>query len=274
MKRFTDANRKLWDARVPAHARSDFYDLDSFKAGAPALKPLELEELGDVDGKSLLHLQCHFGQDTLDWARRGARVTGIDFSSQAIDRAKSLAQEINLPATFVESDIDSLPDNLSGSFDIVFTSYGVVMWLPDIRRWAEVVAHFLKPGGTFYIVEFHPVSWIFDEESETLKVKYPYFNSGEPLALPSTGSYADPGGSSGTFTEYSWCHSLADIVTALIDAGLHLAYVHEFPYTSYPQFPQLMDRQPDGTFRLKNGDGSVPLMFSIQATKGPGPEQA
>ncbi|MBD3868589.1 MAG: methyltransferase domain-containing protein [Acidobacteria bacterium] len=267
MKRFTDANRTMWDARVPAHKKSEFYDVESFKGGAPALKPLELKELGDVKGKSLLHLQCHFGQDSLDWARRGAKVTGIDFSPRAIDTAKSLAQEMNLPATFVESDIDSLPDNLGGSFDIVFTSYGVVMWLPDIRRWGEVVAHFLKPGGTFYIVEFHPTSWIFDEESEILKVKYPYFNDGEPLALPSTGSYADPDGSTGTFTEYSWCHSLADVLNALINAGLKLEYVHEFPYTSYPQFPNLMNLQDDGTYRLKEGDGSVPLMYSIRAVK-------
>lgn len=268
MKRFTDANRKLWDARVSAHEKSDFYNVEAFKAGAPALKSLEIEELGDVDGKSLLHLQCHFGQDSLDWARRGARVTGIDFSPNAIAAARSLASMMDLPATFVESDIDSLPDNLDGAFDIVFTSYGAVMWLPDIRRWAEVVAHFLKPGGTFYIVEFHPVSWIFDEEAEKLEVKYPYFNSGEPLALPSTGSYADPDGTTGTFTEYSWCHNLADIVTALIDAGLRLQFVHEFPYSSYPQFPQLMAEQPDGTFRLINGDGSVPLMYSIRAAKG------
>ncbi len=267
MKRFTDANRTLWDARVEAHVRSEFYDVESFKAGAAALKPLETEELGDVNGKSLLHLQCHFGQDSLDWARRGARVTGVDFSSKAIAAARSLAAEIDLPATFVESDIAALPDNLDGAFDIVFTSYGVVMWLADIRRWAEVIHHFLKPGGTFYIAEFHPVSWIFDEQAERLEVKYPYFNSGEPLSLPATGSYADPDGNSGTFTEYSWCHSLADIVTALIDAGLKLEFVHEFPYASYPQFPDLMERQENGTYRLKDGDGSVPLMFSIRAKK-------
>ncbi len=267
MKRFTDANRTLWDARVSAHEKSTFYDNEAFKQGAPALKPLELHELGDVRGKSLLHLQCHFGQDSLDWARRGAKVTGVDFSGEAIRTAKTLATEMELDATFVESDVLALPDHLTGRFDIVFTSYGVVMWLPDIRRWGEVIHHFLKPGGTFYIVEFHPISWIFDEESEALEVKYPYFNSGEPLALPSTGSYADPDGTTGTFTEYSWCQSLADIVNSLIDAGLQLEYVHEFPYTSYPQFPHLMDMQPDGTFRLKDGDGSVPLMFSIRAKK-------
>ena len=267
MKRFTEANRRLWDARTPAHRKSEFYDVERFKGGATALKPLELEELGDVSGKSLLHLQCHFGQDSLDWVRRGAQVTGVDFSGKAIQAARSLASEMDLAADFVESDIMELPDNLAGSFDIVFTSYGVVMWLPDIRRWAEVIHHFLKPGGTFYIVEFHPASWIFDEESESLQVKYPYFNSGEPLALPSTGSYADPAGSSGTFTEYSWCHSLADIVTALIDAGLDLQFVHEFPFTSYPQFPKLMVQGKDGYWRLENGDGSVPLMFSIRATR-------
>ncbi len=267
MKRFTDANRTLWDARVSVHEKSEFYDLPAFKAGAPALKPLELEELGAVDGKTLLHLQCHFGQDSLDWARRGATVTGVDFSGQAIGLARSLAAEMNLQAEFVESDIDSLPDNLTGEFDIVFTSYGALMWLPDIRRWAEVVARFLKPGGTFYVAEFHPASWIFDEEAEKLEVKYPYFNTGEPLALPSTGSYADPDGSSGTFMEYSWCHSLADIITALIDAGLTLEFIHEFPYSIYPQFPKLMEEREDGYWRLKEGDGSLPLMFSIRAVK-------
>ena len=154
------------------------YDVESFKAGKLSLHPLELEEVGDVSGKSLLHLQCHFGKDTLSWARLGATVTGADFSDEAIGYARELSKEIGVPATFVLSDILDLPNALTGQFDIVFTSFGAIYWLPDIWKWGQVVGHFLKPGGTFYIAEMHPTAYIFEntKEDHELRVTYPLFN--------------------------------------------------------------------------------------------------
>lgn len=166
------ANKKVWDALTGPHLLSEFYDVEGFKAGNDWLRPLEIEEMGDVHGKTLLHLQCHFGQDTLSWGRRGAIVTGVDFSDEAIDYARKLSKETGIKADFICSDIYALPEILDQQFDIVFTSYGVLTWLPDLKRWAEVVAHFLKPGGFFYIVEIHPILYIIGyEPNPELRVK-------------------------------------------------------------------------------------------------------
>jgi SAM-dependent methyltransferase len=263
-----EANRRHWDEVVSIHAASDFYDVASFKAGASGLNQLELEEVGDVKGKSLLHLQCHFGQDTLSWAREGAIVTGVDFSEQAIDTARALAADIDTDARFVVSNLYSLPDNLTGQFDIVFTSYGVLGWLPDISRWGQVVAHFIRPGGTFYIVEFHPFAWVFDDApgATALDVRYSYFPSPEPLRSDDDGTYVDRTAQLEHRTTYNWAHPLGEIVGALIDAGLHIEFLHEFPFSPYQCWP-FTEVAADGTARLTSHDGSVPLLFSIRATK-------
>lgn len=266
--RYLEANRRHWDEVVPIHAGSDFYDVASFKAGKTVLNPLELEELGDVQGKSLLHLQCHFGLDTLAWAREGAAVTGVDFSERAIETARALAAEIGVDARFEASDLYSLPDRLTGQFDIVFTSYGVLGWLPDVSSWAQVVAHFVRPGGTFYIVEFHPFAWVFDDapEATDLNVRYAYFPSAEPLKFEDDGTYADQTAQLEHRATYSWQHTLGDIVTALIDAGLRIEFLHEFPFSPYDCWP-FTEAVGDRTVRLKTHDGCVPLLFSIKATK-------
>ena len=177
MDDYLKANRENWNERTPIHARSEFYDVEGFKAGRSTLTSIELEEVGEVAGRSLLHLQCHFGLDTMSWARLGAKVTGVDFSDQAIALARSLSKETGIEADFVLSDIYELPDVLDEQYDIVFTSFGVLNWLPDLKKWAQVIARFLKPGGTFYIVEFHPFADVFDEESDAveLRLHYPYF---------------------------------------------------------------------------------------------------
>ena len=143
--------------------------------------------MGEVRGKSLLHLQCHFGLDTLSWAREGAQVTGMDFSPEGIRIARGLAEELNIPARFICCDLYDLPEHLDETFDRVFTSYGVLCWLPDIPRWAQIVGHFLKPGGVFYIAEFHPFSNVFknDGDETSLELAYPYFNT-EPWRSPWT----------------------------------------------------------------------------------------
>src|SRR5205823_6481205 len=162
MDEYIEANRKHWDELVSIHVKSAFYTVDSVRQGRTSLHPLEIEELGDVRGKRLLHLQCHFGLDTLSWARLGAAVTGADFSDEAIRTARELASELQIPATFVLSNLYDLPGALDGQFDVVYTSHGVLGWLPDIAGWARVAAHFVKPGGFFYVAEIHPVAQVFE----------------------------------------------------------------------------------------------------------------
>ena len=263
---FIDTNRSLWDGWTKLHAASAFYDVEGFKEGNSTLMPVEREELGEVAGKSLLHLQCHFGLDTLSWAREGAVVTGVDFSPEAIDLARSLSAELDIPATFLCANIYDLPEAPEAQFDIVFTSYGVLTWLPDLDRWAQVVARYLKPGGIFYLVEFHPVISMLDDDGERLA--YPYFIADEPLQFESEGSYAAPEDDVKR-TAYEWPHSLAEVVMALLNAGLRLEHLHEFPYSTYP-FPEYLDKDAPDRYVWKDRTVTVPLMFSVKALREEG----
>ena len=256
------ANRDLWNAWTRLHIDSDFYAVDAFRAGQTTLKSVELEALGDVTGKTLLHLQCHFGLDTLSWAREGAVVTGMDFSEDAIATAQSLSEELAIPATFIQSNVYNLPDVLDETFDIVFTSYGVLPWLPDLHRWAQVVTHFLKPGGTFYLVEFHPFLETLDEEGKHFA--YPYFGAQQPLRFETAGSYAAASDFVGT--SYEWTHPLGDVVTALLDAGLTLHYLREFPFSTYAYPPYLVQTAPD-RYSWPDDHPALPLMYAIKATR-------
>ena len=257
-------NRANWNERTPVHAASDSYDLDGFRAGQITLTDVERSEVGDVSGKTLLHLQCHFGLDTMSWARLGARTTGVDFSEDAIGLARGLNEELGLGVRFIQSNIYDLPDALDEQFDIVFTSYGVLNWLPDIGRWAEVVSDHLKPGGVFYIVEFHPFAAVFEaSEAGDMVPTYGYFHhelsfeGGEP-------SYAGEGIIESP--TYQWQHSLGDIVSALVDAGLRIEFLREFPFNCYRLHP-VMERGDDGWWRLPKHNESFPQMFSVRATK-------
>ena len=220
----------------------------------------------------LLHLQCHFGLDTLSWARLGAIVTGVDFSGRAIELARSLAAELALPAIFVQSPIDELEARLSGAFDIVFTSYGAIEWLGDLDVWACTIAHFLAPGGTFYMVELHPLARTLDDldEHPELRVVAPYFPASKPRRLRIHGSYADPDAPLEHDVAYGWSHSFAEILNALIGAGLRLEYLHEFPYSVVP-FSRSMKRAADGWYYLPGGRRDVPFLFSLRASKAGGP---
>ncbi|HYY94022.1 MAG TPA: methyltransferase domain-containing protein [Pyrinomonadaceae bacterium] len=267
MNEYVESNRSLWDGWTRLHAHSEFYDLEGFKAGRSSLKPVELAEVGDVRGRSLLHLQCHFGQDTLSWARLGARVTGVDFSDEAISLARALSEELHIPARFIRSDIYDLPSALRDRFDIVFTSYGVLSWLPDLDRWAEIAAHFLKAGGFFYIVDAHPIFGMVNFEGTALE--YGYFHSSEPVELESHGSYASGDAEGFSHPEYNWEHSLSDVVNAVIGAGLRLEFLHEFPYIWYiPSYVSLEEFEP-GKGRLKGHLGMLPHMFSLRAAREP-----
>ncbi len=193
MNKYMNSNLKLWEKLTAVNVKSRMYDVEGYKQGKTSLKSLELSELGDVKGKSLLHLQCHFGMDTLSWARNGAEVTGVDFSPSAIETARQLASELNINAEFINCDIFDLPKHLDRQFDIVYTSYGVLCWLADLDKWGKLIARYLKPGGTFYIVEMHPVLNIFNNEitEARLEVKHSYFHSEEPMEWMADCSYAD-----------------------------------------------------------------------------------
>ncbi len=268
MDDFMRANRDLWDELTPIHVASRLYDVDGFRAGQSSLTPVELEEVGDVTGLRLLHLQCHFGLDTLSWARLGAEVTGVDFSSQAIAAARRLAADVAIPARFVEANIYDLPDLLpQQQFDIVYTSYGVLLWLPDIPRWARLVARLLAPGGRLHLVEFHPLSMIFDtsQDVKSLNVVSGYFHEPEPQRWePEGGSYADRDAVV-TNPSHEWMHPVSEVIQALLDAGLELESFREYPYTPWEQFAML-EKGADGYYRMP-GPHALPLLYSVRAVK-------
>ncbi|HTN87142.1 MAG TPA: class I SAM-dependent methyltransferase [Sorangium sp.] len=259
-----DANRAAWNERTRVHLASRFYDLASFRAGASSLKPIELEQVGDVRGKTLLHLQCHFGQDTLSWARQGARVTGLDLSDEAIKAARALAEELSLDARFVEANTYDAPAALGGeTFDIVFTSYGVLGWLPDMGRWARAAAACLKPGGVLHLVEFHPVVWTYDDAFE--HIAYAYDGQGEPIMTEQTGTYADRSAPV-KLQEVGFNHGIGTVVTALLDAGLTLERLREFDWSPYDIFPD-MEEGPAGQFRMKKFGRRLPLVYALAARR-------
>ena len=267
MKKYMQANQKLWDEKVAVHVGSEFYDVPGFVAGDSSLYPVEEEEIGGlVKGKTLLHLQCHFGMDTITWARRGAIPTGVDFSEKGIEQARKLAGELGVDARFIHSNIYDLPDVLDETFDIVFTSYGVLAWLPDLKAWGQLIGCYLKPGGFFYMVELHPFSMVFEDDPEgTIKVDVPYFHEDEPIEWEVEGTYADLDAKMETEKEYEWLHSMSDIVGGLLDAGLQIDYLHEFDYTVFQHFKML--NKEGRLYTQPEGFPKIPLLFSLMAHK-------
>jgi 2-polyprenyl-3-methyl-5-hydroxy-6-metoxy-1,4-benzoquinol methylase len=259
---FFEANRVHWNARTAIHRDSAFYDLAAFKAGKTSLNAIELEELGDVKGKSLLHLQCHFGMDTLSWARLGATVTGVDLSDEAIELANNLRTELQLDARFICCNIYDLEVHLDQQYDIVFTSYGTIGWLPDLDKWAALVSRYLKPGGIFYIADFHPVLWMLNDELTAFE--YNYFNT-DVIAVENSGTYADRDAPIKT-KEYGWNHPFSEIFSALIKHGLRIQQLHEFPFSPYNCF-QNLEQGPDGYWRIIGMNEKMPMLYSIKAVK-------
>ena len=257
------ANLDAWNQMAGIHVNSRMYRLPEFKAGENVLMPIELSEVGDVLGKSLLHMQCHFGLDTMSWSRLGANVTGVDFSDKAIALARSISAELKIPARFLQSNIYDAPDILHEQFDIVFTSYGALCWLPDIRRWAEIAAGFVKPGGFFYIAEFHPLTQMSANSAGTTKLEFEisYFHAAM-REYPPGPDYSDHSKIvSGT---HEWMYRIGDVVSALAATGLRIEYLHEFAECIYPHFP-FMKQGGDGLWHIE-GD-PIPTIFSIKATK-------
>jgi SAM-dependent methyltransferase len=262
LNKYLNNNRQMWNEFASLHSKSKFYDVEGFKKGKNTLTFIEKKELGDVSGKSLLHFQCHFGLDTMSWARLGAQVTGVDFSEKAIQLAQALASDLSINARFIQSSIYDLPRMLDDKFDIVFTSYGILCWLPDLKEWGRVISRFLKASGIFYMVEFHPIRSMFDDDGN---MKEPYFHMEEPIKYEGTGSYAEPTADF-KHVSYEWLHSLADVVNALIEAGLRIEFLHEFPFSTYGDLPFLEQRE-DGLWYHRDRDIKIPLMFSTMASK-------
>ena len=265
-----EPNREFWDERVPIHVGSDFYDVERFKAGASTLRPFEIEEMGSVEGESLVHLQCHFGLDSLSWAGRGAAVVGVDFSAPAVDAANALATELALDAHFVAADVYEAAAALDGEqFEIVYTGLGALNWLPDLRRWAGVVAALLSPGGFIYLSEFHPITWALSDDD--LCVERSYFHDDEGIEFDDPGTYADLSAQTSHNATHEWAHSLAEVVGALLDAGLRLELFNEHDYTLFPRWPFLVeDREAleaGSVYRLPEDMPRLPLMYSLRARR-------
>ncbi len=257
-------NQAMWDARVPLHTASDWYDLEGFRAGRLALDDLELAGVGDVEGRTLLHLQCHFGLGTLSWSRLGADATGIDFSAEAITQASSLARELNLPTHFEQAEVSTC--RLGRTFDICFTSWGVLMWLPDLAAWARTIAAHLRLGGEFFVAEGHPHLFIWDDQRDGAGYlpRNPYFRHREPVVDPEASTYVDTSHRIG-HPQYRWNHPISEVVTALADAGLRITELVEHPRLPWQPLPWMIpDRQP-GWWRIDQDP--FPLSFTLKAVK-------
>lgn len=253
---YLDINKRTWDKNTQIHLESKFYDVDAFIQGKSSLNPIELAQIGDVKEKSLLHLQCHFGLDSLSWARLGAKVTGVDLSSQAIESANALAKELQVKASFINDDIYSFGEKNTQTYDIVYTSYGVLCWLPDLDLWANCIAKALKQGGEFHLVEFHPVN--------DLLSGYSYFPSTEPDIEEET-TYTENCGDEKS-TMVTWPHSLAEVLSALIKVGITIDELNEYPYSPYECFDNLQYVAGSGYCR-KEQQQLVPLVYAIKGRK-------
>jgi SAM-dependent methyltransferase len=260
----TDISKNIdhWNKRVATHMFSKMYNLDAFLGGKTSLNKTELEELGSVKGKSLCHLQCHFGQDTLSWAREGAKVTGLDFSDLAVEAAKDLSIQTGIPAKFVCANVLDAAKAIDSKFDSVFTSYGTIGWIPELETWAKQIYQLLNQNGVFYMVDFHPVVWMFN--NDLTEIEYSYFNV-QKIEETEIGTYADKEADI-VSQSVGWNHPISEIVSALINAGLKLEFIHEFGFTWYDIFPDLEPRTEGGFTHKKYGE-KMPMMYSIKCTK-------
>ena len=264
-----DVNRRRWDEAAPIHAASDFYNVAGFKAGKDMLGAIEAAEIGDVAGKRLVHLQCHFGLDTLSLARRGAIVTGYDFSSNAIAIARSLAAETGIAATFVEGNVYDASGKLpAGGFDIVYVTVGAICWLPDLVGWAKVVSTLLAPGGFLYLLDTHPAAAILEQKlpGDPIAPAYGYFQGAEPLVFDTPETYTENGARLGNTVTHEWIHSLSSVIGSLLEAGLTLEWFHEHARLPWRLFPSMVEAD-DGMYDMPAGSPSLPLMFSLKARR-------
>jgi SAM-dependent methyltransferase len=265
-----DANRRAWDERARFHADTPMYQesIERLLQGGDALLPFDDRVLGDLADCDVLHLQCHIGTDTLSLARRGARVVGVDFSTEAIVRARTLGKELQIEAQFVVADVYRLHEVLSGRFDLVYTSYGVLCWLGDLAAWARTAAHFLAPAGRLIVIDDHPLAAAIAEDGlcgGRIALDWPYLSSGTAIRYEASGSYADPSAKTEQREQYEWSHGLAEVLQSVIHAGLRIERVEEYAEGFYPRHPEMI-RNPDRTWRLPEPlHGRYPLTFALVA---------
>ena len=259
-KSYFETNRILWNKKTGIHLKSDFYEMDEFLLGKSSLKEIELELLGNIAGKSILHLQCHFGQDSLSLARLGAKVTGLDISDTSIETARELNSKLGLDATFIRSDVYAAKEHIDGKFDIVFTSYGTIGWLPDLDKWADIVAHFLKPNGKFVFVELHPVLWMYN--FSFTNVEFPYFNDG-PIIETLSGTYAQKDAPI-QMKEVGWNHPLSEVFNSLMKHGLKINHFSEYNYSPHPCFSGMVEQAP-GQHIIESIGNKLPMTYALTA---------
>ncbi|WP_374377713.1 class I SAM-dependent methyltransferase [Dongia sp.] len=265
-------NRARWDEVVAIHVASPFYRVKEFLAGEDILLPIERAEIGDIAGKSLVHLQCHFGLDTLALARRGATVTGLDFSSNAIAAAREIATRAGIDARFVEGNLYDAPNLIAERFDRAYVSWGAIGWLPDIKGWARVVAEMLKPGGELYLLEGHPFALALDQpDRETggtgpLRPTFNYFGGGAPLVFEEDTTYTGEATKLANTKTHVFSHGIGEILSALLEAGLSLTYFKEHDSVAWSLWGMMLEG-PDRMYRLPEGHPNLPVSFSLKARK-------
>ena len=269
---WTVLNRANWDERAEPHAASADYAVDRFVADPEFLSDVvrfDLPRLPELQGVRGVHLQCHIGTDTLSLARLGARMTGLDFSGEAIAQARLLAERTGADVDYVEATVEAATEVLpAGAFDLVFTGVGALCWLPDVAAWARTVAVLLRPGGELFLREGHPMLWALDESREdALTVGYPYFETAEPTVFDEPGTYVDTDHEFVHTRSASWNHGLGEIVAALLAAGMRLTLLEEHRSVPWEALPGRMARGDDGEFRLVDGGETVPLTYTLRAVK-------
>jgi SAM-dependent methyltransferase len=273
MDRYEDVNRDNWDERAPAHAASADYAVERFAADPSFISHVvrfDLPRLGDVSGLRGVHLQCHIGTDTVSLARLGARMTGLDFSPEAIEQARRLAPIAGADVEFVQAELyDALSVLESGTFELVFTGIGAICWLPSIARWAEVVSGLLAPGGRLFIREGHPMLWALEDtrEDRLLVVGHPYFETPEPTVWDGGGTYVETDVQFTHNRSYNWNHGLGEIVTALFDVGLELTMLVEHDSAPWDALPGMSERDELGEWRLKERPERLVQTYTLQAVK-------
>jgi SAM-dependent methyltransferase len=259
---YVAVNKALWNSKVPHHLDSDFYRTEEIVNGADALVGPEKELLGDLNGKRVLHLQCHFGLDSIHLARMGAQVTGLDLSDQAIAEAKKISQKAQLDIRFICDDVYNTLHHVGREFDLVFSSYGTIGWLPDLNKWASIVSAVLKKGGRLLLAEFHPVLWMFD--SKFTHFQYSYFNNKE-ISEAQEGTYADKDADI-NLPEISWNHPLSDVITSLISQGMTISRFEEYDYSPYDCFDTGV-KVAEHRYQLKELKEKLPMMYILEAKK-------
>ncbi len=273
MSDYLDVNRANWDERAPAHAASKGYNLAAFAADPAHLSDVVTFDrplLGDISGLRGVHLQCHIGTDTISLARLGATMTGLDFSPASLAEARKLSERAGSPVEFVESDVYGAAEVLgTGGFDLVYTGIGALGWLPDIRRWAGVVAALLRPGGRLFMREGHPMMWSLQDgrEDDLLVVEHPYFEHAEPMVWDEDGTYVDSDHRFVHTTTHEWSHGLGEIVTALLEAGMTITGLVEHDSVPWEALPGKMTLRPGGEWQVTDRPRRLPHTYTLQAVR-------